>query len=1243
MHFIRLSAAFVFSAVWFLSLSTQAKDSANVSAAEAEKGRLPDERPPHLVRLQPLVKLQEKLKERAAAFEQRRQRLRQVLEEMQQELLEHRQQGVDAIFNPLLGDMTRGEQHVRIKALKELEALRSYPPHPQITPGVLLRLGQLYFEQDESEHLANMERFAKQLENIPKGQQADDLLMPEQDFGRSISVLEQLLEQYPSYKYTDAALYLLGICYYLQGYFEDAVDEWRKLVRKYPKSVFRDETLFRLGDYDFDDDFWPEAAQSYGQISDPQSPFYERALYKLAWSHYLNGKYLSAVEAFMRLLDSLWEEESRRESPLAKEAIRYIVNSFVEQQASELTKAGSRVVRDKKGFPKGSQVVVVDRMKKYFGSRPRPYTRVIFMHLGDTMAKGAESQAALSTFRTLLKQDPMHESVPDLYARLLQVLDEGDTPEEAMQLRQQLVQQFGPNGTWMLRHAAHEDLIEKTRLWVRDVMLAVAVYEHEQGNQYRDQSKTAIAHTHYEQAARLYIRYLNLYPEWSDVDQAIFYLAEVTLEMGLFGNSINLYKQLQNWLWKTKYKKQAYVNVVFAYQQAIEFQEKRGKLEVLDVSSLGPDKRSPTQRKIPQLRALYIEAVDEVLRRYPDFERTADVLFYTGAIYYVYGYEQEARRRLALVLRNYPDTQAAHAVASLFVNEKAAVEQWREVIALANLYARQNIGGHATQYERIELRARFKLAAQLIDQARTAKEAGRLSEAKEHFAEAADLYNQLLQIGAVGEYTDLALYNMAVALGEAGRSEQAIATYERVFREHPKSQYALPALFQVALWQEKRLDFDIASKSYLRLAKDYPKSTQAGDALLNAAVLREADGQFLGAASLFLQFATRFPDRQESPGAYLKAANLRAKAGDLSGQRGMLQKFISRYRSDATKQPDVVEAMVTLADSYEVSAQKTQSKKTRRDFQRKRMQAFKKAVALYKANPGAMAASARASYFAAQADFILMQPGFQAYQRMKIDSKRAKKQGKQLTEKGKKLAELEKIYKAFIATYKSAYWSAKTLHRIGGLYESLYRSMFNAPCPIEVRRIDPEFGCDEYFNALAEKAAPVEEKALQLYQTARQQAGSLSDPKAQQLLVQVQTTLHKMRPGEYVLPASTLRYPQIDDIYVSGIAAEGVVPSSGMLMYPKVGVMALFDRERLPPTPPKESSDEQTQKADEKAPKEEQDSQQQQGVTESGADEKEPADDVQDNAQQSGQESSTPDASAKQKPTEPQQQNEMEQ
>ncbi|MEM7402780.1 MAG: tetratricopeptide repeat protein [Myxococcota bacterium] len=1200
MYFVRLHAAMMIAAPLLLSPSIGAQDvnatqqpspqdgtaattqpqQPDATAAQPPQKKIPKQLPPHLQRLKSFVELQQQLKKQYSLFAQQNERLQEQMQQMKQQLSEHRQQSVDALFNPLLGQMNGDRQQARLVAIQELELLQSYPPNPQVTPAVLLRLGQLYFEQDDSDHMAKMEEFSKKLEALPKGQQADDLTIPEQNFRRSIDVLEQLTNNYPSYQNLDIALYLLGICTYMQGDFEDAVDAWRQLAEQHPQSAFRDEVLFRLGDYDFDDRYFTEAAAWYSQVSDPQSPFYERALYKLAWSYYLDSKYMNAVATFMKLLDSMWPQESRRDSTMAQEAIRYIVNSFIDQEAEQLSKTTKPVKRHQKKPSKGSQVIVVERMKSYFLKRPRPYNRTIFMHLGDVMAKGAETKAAVAAYRFLLQQDPMHKDAPDLYARILQVLDESDATKESMQLRQQLVQKFGPNSKWMLQHATNEELIEKTGLWVRDVILAAAVYEHKQGNVYRDAAKTKIAYVHYEQAARLYIRYLNLYPQWPDVDQAIFYLAEVTLEMGLFGNSIRLYQQLQNWIWSTKYKKQAYMGVVFAYQQAIELQESRGKLEKLDISSLSPSEKSPQPRPIPQLRKLYIEAVDEVLRRYPDFENTADVLFYTGAIYYVYGYEQEARRRLVLVLRNYPDTQAAHAVAILFVNEEADVENWREVIALANLYASQNIGGRAKEYERIEMRARFKLAAQLIEQARVAKEAGKLSEAKEHFAEAADLYAQLLRLGAVKEYTDLALYNMAVALGEAGRSQQAIDIYKRVYREHPKSQYALPALFQVALWQEKRLDFDIASKSYLRLAKDYPKSTQAGDALLNAAVLREADGQFLGASTLFLDFATRFPKRSEAAGAYLKAAQLRAKAGDLAGQRRMLQKFINRYRSNAAKQPDVVEAMVALGDSYNTSAQQNKSKKTARNLRRRYIQTYKQAVALYKANPQAMATSTRAAYFAAKADFTLMQPDFVAYQRMKLDSKRAKKQATQLTKKGQRLAELEKVYKAFIATYKSAYWSAQALYRMGALYESLYRAMFGAPCPIEVRRIDPEFGCDEYFDALAEKAAPVEEKALQLYETARQQASNLSDPKAQQLLVQLQTALHKMRPGDYVLPATTLRYPQIDDMYASGIAAEGMVPSSGMLLYPTAGDFALFDTEKLPAAAVQKSGDDKSQAGD---------------------------------------------------------------
>ena len=1126
------------------------------------------------------VHLQERLSKQVAEFEQQEKQLQKQVEQTQLELFERRQTNVNAAFDTAVADLVRREQRARLQAMAPLKELVTYAVDPQITPDALFRLGQLAFEQTENDYLARVEELTKQIEG-PKAKQAQtELALLERDFSQAIGALARLVNAFPTYHHADAAYYLLGVCHYLQGDFYDATESWRTLVKRFPASAFRNEAWFRLGDYEFDDEFWPEAAKAYRQVaSRPGEPFYRRALYKLAWSYYLDNQYMRAVDAFVSLLDdTLARDRAQKGSMMVQEALQYIVKTFVEREVERSTKTGRKT---RKG--KGSQAAIVQQLRQYFDTKGRRnYERDVFVRLGEDMARAGETEAALQAFRYALTLGTLHSGNPHIHTAIVRVLEDGDREREAMLLRQKLVKEYAPRSTWMNTHAADEELVGKTRRWVRDILLALAVFHHKQGNEDRDKEQSRQAYEHYEQAAGHYIRYLNLYPEWSDVDQAIFYLAEVTLEMGLFGNSIELFKQLQNWLWKTKFASQAYVSVVYAYQEAIALQEKRGKLEPLDLSAITPQQHGSQDQPIPKLRRLYIQAVDEVLERFPEYEQTADVLFYTGATYYFYGNEKEAKRRLKLVVEGFPESQAAHAAASLFVGEHVSSEQWRDAIDLASLYSRLNIGGMASEYDRIELRARFKLAAQLIAQAQQAKDGGRLSEANLRYEEAAQLYRQVLREGGevATQYKDLILFNLAVALGEMGKSQEAMELYERVFRQHPKSEYALPALFRVSLWHERRLDFALAAKSYLRLARDYPKSQQGGDALLNAAVLREADGRFAESAGLFLQFAERFPKRPETSGAYLRAAELRAKRGDLPGQRKMLQRFIKRYQRDPDKRAEIVEAYVVFAESTEQSMAKAKGKRYQA-LSRQRIDAYRKAVNLYQAHQQQLVKSPRGAYFAAQGAFVLMQPDFNRYKKMKINAKKGKGQIKQLEAKSKRLAELKKTYEELIGAYRSAYWSARALSRIGGLYESLFRDLVAAPCPsAEIRaqlrgmglsrsdlKEETEMACMEYKYALSEKANPVEEKALESYGTARERAAALSDPKAQELIAQLQTALNKLRPTEYALPASGVTYQSMDDTYPAGIATEGNVPSSDTLGYPSSSEPFLYGFEVLPPEP----------------------------------------------------------------------------
>jgi len=126
-------------------------------------------------------------------------------------------------------------------------------------------------------------------------------------FDKAIKEFEGFMAFYPRHQIADLVQYRLAMSYYDQmkpveqdqGLTVKAMEQFRKLVREYPDTAFRDEAHFRRGEMLFTTRQYAAADDAYATVlkSRTTSVFTERALYMRGWSLFKQGKLAEGAKA----------------------------------------------------------------------------------------------------------------------------------------------------------------------------------------------------------------------------------------------------------------------------------------------------------------------------------------------------------------------------------------------------------------------------------------------------------------------------------------------------------------------------------------------------------------------------------------------------------------------------------------------------------------------------------------------------------------------------------------------------------------------------------------------------------------------------------------------------------------------------------------------------------------------------------------------------------------------------------
>lgn len=306
--------------------------------------------------------------------------------------------------------------------------------------------------------------------------------------------------------------------------------------------------------------------------------------------------------------------------------------------------------------------------------------------------------------------------------------------------------------------------------------------------------------------------------------------------------------------------------------------------------------------------------------RFPQDTRGADIIWRQGNIAYGHGWFERAAASFAMMSARYPtDPRASTAVRMTGDAHyrrgdfEAAGAAYEDALALAQTSGQDSIA--AVLQTSIPL-CYYKHAEGVAD-----------ADTTNGARAAAHLFARVAERWPDFEHADLALYRAGLGFSQRGNSADAAQAWEQLLARHPESDYARDSAIQIAIVHEKVGNPQDAARAYERFSRLYPEDADAPEALVKAIDLLVEANDEAGAERMRNFFLDRFPDDTQmameirAARAAKELANVSAGSvtlGSLLGTSaaGATGSQLQAYLDLATTHPELASAEILAQVDY---------------------------------------------------------------------------------------------------------------------------------------------------------------------------------------------------------------------------------------------------------------------------------------------------------------------------------------
>jgi TolA-binding protein len=1013
------------------------------------------------------------------------------------------------------GEAADKKRDEAIKTLQDIIARMKGARDPQKAE-MMFQLSELYGEKARYNYLLEMDQFNKNMDRCVKSNATDpekcekevkpDTRTSKGFLKQSWIVYEKVMKDFPDYPRKDEILLALGYSKYDSGDKVEGIRYLWDLTKQYPNSRFTSDAYLRIGDHFFESNNVFKAVKAYEKAverNDPQTFGY--ALYKLAWCDYNLGEYEGASNKFKQVIAMPAEPGNRKQIGLRDESLRDLVLTF--SQLDYLDEARTYY----------EQTVGPDKTQKYIDSLARLY---------DQQGK---DDMAIKSFRMLLEMDPYNAKAPVYQAAIVQAYARMNDKKMVRQESRRLVDNYRPDSPWSQNNGTNKYALETAYDLTETTLRELVEQFHYQAQKLQD-FKT------YGLARDIYKEYLDRFPESDQSNRMRFFYAEILYLMKDYVAASKEYYTVVEQKPDGEYSRNAAYAAVLCYEQLVEnncenprdalvlasktgkltADKKKDKLKKFEMKVEGLKKgQSYEKTDFTECEQGMLAANDRFVKLVGEKdENYLPVKFKSAFTYFKHNDFEEAAKRLNEIIQQYPTHPLAKKSAGVVLDSFVVREDYKNV----NLYAKEfrkndklAQGEFAKDLDELIEDSAFQIVLLTYNDGNANKNQAKLDQAANEFSAFATEYPKSKNVEKAlynAMYVSYEAGNMDLALESSGRLRERFGLADvqaRLAKATKDDKAFLEKAQEDAEWYtagsyQKIADFTTSAKWYDAYYADYgpkgkvrkytpPKSglsvektaeAEAGkkannrvaDALFLSAVFNQSAGGTAAAIEKYNEYTLLFPNDPDVPGYQFSICETYFKQAKNDDAYKCFENFRKKYK-DNHKPGHNIEA---LNYQYELSA-RVKNKQAVEDF--------RKMIATSLTSASKEDLTPVAKLHIARAIFVGIEPQFEEYKAIKFNSLRNIKGD--LNRKAKLLKELEGKYTALLGVGVAEYGLAG-LYRIGQLYESFSKALYDAPVPKELS----EEEADMYKATLEEKALPLEDKAIQAYQLVLDKATELS-------------------------------------------------------------------------------------------------------------------------------------------------------
>ncbi|MFC1584443.1 tol-pal system YbgF family protein [Fibrobacterota bacterium] len=321
-----------------------------------------------------------------------------------------------------------------------------------------------------------------------------------------------LLSEYHDSDYLPHTLYYLG---YAQAEQNDhrGIALLESFLEKFPEHEYRDHIHAVIGDHYFGVKEYGHAVKTYNKIlEEPSSEFFDKAIYKVAWSHYKSGAFGKALKAFSYILEGELKKGGKGDySPLLQEAIKMVSFCFAKLDTLEefQNKAVGRLIESFED--------------KNLGGKVLHQMALVYRQQGRLVK-------AKKILETLKKEYPEYGDMPEAMMDLAVIYDIENEFMKAVETREQVFAEYNRTSPWYAA-VEHDRYRLRADSLCESALNKIAFYYFSEAKLKKRDGTGNAADSIYNKEAFMraigaYKKFLDVYPDSKNAGKLYYQLAE---------------------------------------------------------------------------------------------------------------------------------------------------------------------------------------------------------------------------------------------------------------------------------------------------------------------------------------------------------------------------------------------------------------------------------------------------------------------------------------------------------------------------------------------------------------------------------------------------------------------------------------------------------------------------------------------------------------------------------------------